>query len=484
MKRWTTLAACALAAAACADRTQPLATPSGDLAPSSLLTGAGAALDPILADQLQLAGATDALEVIINFDELLTTGPVLGQAVRGVGAGVVTFRNLPMVAAVATPAQIGLIRALPGVRSIYANKQLRYLLAESNRTIRSDQVWAAGYTGKGVGIAILDSGVDGLYSPGLQYPAKTTANVKFIGDLGDIVTLGEGLPATGGALFVENVPNSETSTGHGTHVAGIAAGDGGGSSAGIYRGVAPGANVIGIGAGDILFVFWTLAGFDYILDHHEEYNIQVVNNSWGSTGAYDPEDPINRATKKLHDAGVTVIFAAGNEGPGENTLNPYSAAPWVISVAAGCKTVSPDPTSSAAECNDGRSNILADFSSRGIVGDPLVHPDITAPGVNIVSTRAAMGAVMNGLDLPSDAQTCNVSVQHFPYYTCASGTSMAAPHVAGVVALMEEAARGRLTPDQTLAALTRTARPLAGYGVWEVGAGYMDALAAVRYVRR
>jgi serine protease AprX len=484
MKRWTTLAACALALAACADRAQPVATPVDQPGRSSLLSVALAPLDAELSRLVSSATATDRLQVIINLDETLTSSAALGSRVLGTGAGVVTFRNLPMVAAVATPGQIALIRALPGVRSVYANSRLQYMLAESNRTIRSDLVWADGYTGKGVGIAILDSGVDGLYSPGLQYPAKTIANVKYLADLGDIVDLGVSAPAPAGALFINNVPNSETSTGHGTHVAGIAGGDGGGSSAGIYRGVAPGANIIGIGAGDILFVFWTLAGFDYILDHHEEYNIQVVNNSWGTTGAYDPEHPIVRASRKLYDRGITVVFAAGNEGPGENTLNPYSAAPWVISVAAGCKTISPDPTSSAAECNDGRSNILADFSSRGIAGDPLVHPDITAPGVNIVSTRAAMGAVMNGLDLPSDAQTCNVSVQHFAYYTCASGTSMASPHIAGVVALMEEASRGRLTPSQALAALTNTARPLPGYAQWEVGAGYVDALAAVRAVRR
>jgi serine protease AprX len=482
MKRWTLAAACALAAAGCTDGSDIL-TPGPDARPS-LISTAGAVLDPVLTGQLSLAAPTDRLEVIVNFDEALTSGPVLGGLVRTLGAGVVTFHHLPMVAAVATPAEISSIRGLPGVTSMYANRPLRYLLAESNRSIRSDQVWAMGFTGKGVGVAILDSGVDGLYSPGLQYPSKTIANVKYIGDLGDIVDPGEGLPKTGGALFVENVPTSETSTGHGTHVAGIAAGDGGGSTSGLYRGVAPGASVIGIGTGDVLFVFWALAGFDYILDHQEEYNIQVVNNSWGTTGAYDPEDPINRATRRVHDAGVAVVFAAGNEGPGENTLNPYSAAPWVISVAAGCKTVSPDPTGSAAECNDGRAGQLADFSSRGVAGDPLVHPDVTAPGVNIVSTRAALGSVMNGLDLPSDAQTCNIGVQHVQYYTCASGTSMASPHVAGVIALLEEASGGRLTPDQAYNALIRTARPMLGYSQWEVGSGYVDALAAVKYVRR
>jgi serine protease AprX len=91
---------------------------------------------------------------------------------------------------------------------------------------------------------------------------------------------------------------------------------------------------------------------------------------------------------------------------------------------------------------------------------------------------------MNGLDAPSDALDCNVSIQHVQYFTCAGGTSMAAPHVAGTIALMEEAARGKLTPAQAYAAIARTATPLPGYGEWEVGAGFLNAYAAARSVRR
>jgi serine protease AprX len=163
----------------------------------------------------------------------------------------------------------------------------------------------------------------------------------------------------------------------------------------------------------------------------------------------------------------------------------------VIGVAAGCKLVSPDPTNSAIHCADqtgqNRAAILADFSSRGVPNDPLYHPDITAPGVHIVSTRASTGTVLNALDANHDlnlTSTCAISLTNQPFYTCASGTSMATPHVVGVVALMQEAAGGTLTPDQVAKAITSTAMPLPTFAPWEVGAGYLDALAAVNAVKR
>ena len=481
MKRWIALAVCVMTVAGCQDGAEPVG-PSAEAAVPAHLLGLNplVRIDPVLTSLLNLSLPTDRLQVLVTYDEAVTTSDAVSSTLTGLGAQIIRFKHLPMVFAIATPAQITGITAQPGVKSVFSNQQLEYYLAESIPSINGHLAHAAGYTGKGVGVAILDSGVDGAYNPDLQHPTRTVQNVKLLVDAGDLLTLGNGLPQTAGDLYVENVATSETSSGHGTHVAGIAAGDGTASGA-KYVGVAPGANLIGLGAGEALFVLWALAGFDWILDHHAEYNIQVVNNSWGTTGDFDPLAPINVATKKLYDRGITVVFAAGNEGPGENTLNPYSAAPWVISVAAACKTVTPDPTNGAGQCAGG---ILADFSSRGRRGDAMYHPDITAPGVNIVSTRSIFGVVVGGTAVPADLLDCAIAQDHLPYYMCIGGTSMAAPHVTGTIALMEEASRGRLTPDQALAALRRTARPLVGYGEWEVGAGYMDTYAAVRYVRR
>src|SRR5256714_4419748 len=321
-------------------------------------------LDPALSTALASAAPTATLEIIVNYDETVTTRDAVTNAMLDLGAGVVQFKNLELVAGVATAAQINAITALPGVQSVYLNKQLQYygrpgglytlLLHESVPTIHADAVQAMGITGKGMGIAILDSGIDGLYNPDLVYPTHTVQNGKVIFNLSDVVTFGKSAPKPlkqGLDIFVENLPNSETSVGHGSHVAGITAALGT-ASGGYYTGVAPGANLVGIGTGDVLFIFFALAGFDYIIEHQKAYNITVVNNSWGTSGAFDPKDPINKASKTAHNRGITVVFAAGNDGPGQNTLNPYSDTPWVIGVAAGCKLVTPDPTNSAVHCAD------------------------------------------------------------------------------------------------------------------------------------
>ena len=425
------------------------------------------------------------------------TADAFTDAVQLTGAGVIGFKHLPMVAALATPAHVVAIQALPGVRSVYLNASQELLNKEGGESINADDVHALGITGKGVGIAILDTGIDGTH-PDLDFPSKTVQNVKAGVNTKDVYefpgrdeTTGLKTPKPvkkGAEIFVENLENTDTDNGHGTHVAGTAAGNGT-ASAGKYKGVAPGAHLIGISAavGGSLPTLLLLAGFDYIIENQRKYNIQVVNNSWGSSGAFRPTSPIAIATKETHDAGITVVFAAGNSGPAQNTMNPHSVAPWVISVAAGCKTTNDANFANwQARCKDvnGRAPVLASFSSRGIPGDPLYHPDILAPGVRIVSTRALTGAFVNALALRDDATACAIATEHVDSYTCINGTSMASPHIAGLVALLEEASGGKLTPDQALAALQSTARKLDGFGEWEVGAGYADALAAVKAVRK
>jgi len=159
-----------------------------------------------------------------------------------------------------------------------------------------------------------------------------------------------------------------------------------------------------------------------------------------------------------HDAGMVVVWAAGNEGPGVHTLNPYCVAPWAICVAASRK--------------DGRT--LADFSSRGVPGDSLFHPTITAPGVDIVAARAPSGIFVATF---FRVDHLNIGTDNV-WYAVASGTSMATPHVSATVALMLEANPG-LTPDQIKSMLQATATPMPGYAMHEVGTGFLNAYDAV-----
>lgn len=380
------------------------------------------------------------------------------------GQGLGVFKALPMIA-VKTTVTRALITTLTtslkpyGLVSVYQDRPLRYFLNSSAKYIRAPEARSTfKVTGKGVGVAVIDSGVDGTQGDfaGLVRNVKIVAPITSVG--------------VSGALYVDT-PNGDLTSGHGTHVAGTIGGSGA-KSAGRYVGIAPGARLVGIGAGDAISILYALEGFDFALNptNRTAYNIRIISNSWGTTGEFAPYNPISLASKRAYDLGVVVNFAAGNEGPGQNTMNPYSASPCVISVAAGDK-----------------QGYLADFSSRGIPGNSLVHPDITAPGVDIIAARATTGPITP----PYEGD-----LQYGAFYSQISGTSMATPHISGVVALMLEA-NPSLKLDGVLQLLSSTARPMYYRGVpdngtdpqqgavkkralWEVGASYVDAYAAVR----
>lgn len=406
-------------------------------------------VDPELTSLLQKVTDSTLIEAVVSYESMPTVEQI--NLLKLFGLETKTYSQLPIVAIKGTKLEISsLLSTNIGALSIYYNKELDYLLRDSRVLVGAEAVWNdLGYTGEGVTVAVIDSGIDATHQD-LPLGEKVVQNVKFL--------VGEGI-FSNGAIYLENVANTDTSSGHGTHVAGTIAGLGT-ASEGMYKGIAPGAKLVGLGTGEGLNILWALEGFNYVLENQEKYGINVISNSWGSTGEYSANNPINIASKKAHDAGMVVVFAAGNEGPGENTLNPYSAAPWVISVAAGTK-----------------DKQLADFSSRGVAGDGLLHPDITAPGVDIVATKSSTGIVMNTLGSVTDATY--IAPEHLPYYTTSSGTSMATPHISGIVALMLDAKPG-LHPDVILDLLENTADPMEGYAYHEVGAGYVNALEAVK----
>jgi serine protease AprX len=415
-------------------------------------------------------------EVIVTFKNESETQASILQILEPIGITKGTvLKGLPMAGILASKSQVEKLAANDKVYSIYANKKLQFENKEATELtgvdkLRTDPQFRINngglpVTGKGVGVVINDSGVDATHKD-LEFGGHVVQNVLGATNLHAISEL---LPIT----YVENVPNTDTSSGHGTHVAGIV-GATGAMSAGEYEGVAPGANLIGYGSGAAVAMLDTIGGFDYALTHQAQYNIRVITNSWGDTSDsgtdFDPYHPINVATKKLYDRGIVTVFSAGNSGPGDSTISGnYKKAPWVITVAAGTK-----------------QGQLSDFSSRGVNdkgGSVTVdgetwnwvdEPTITAPGQDIVSTRVI--SPVASLGITDDIS--NIPTAYLPYYTTMSGTSMAAPHVAGIVALMLEA-NPKLSPLEVKEIIKNTATNMPGYESWETGSGYVNTYAAV-----
>jgi serine protease AprX len=414
-------------------------------------------------------------QVIVTFDgnEAPTSSQLERLKSLGIKTGV-TLKTLPIAGVLATKEQVKALASTPGIKSVYLNKKLEYYNYDATaltgvdraRTDSVIQKANGGFplTGKGVGVVVNDSGVDGTHKD-IEFGKNLVQNVMASTNLNALEP--SLLPVT----YLENVANTDTNSGHGTHVAGTVGGTGA-MSGGKYEGVAPGAKLIGYGSGAALFVLDGIGGFDYAIANQARYNIRVITNSWGSSGDFDPNNPINLASKAAYDRGITVLFAAGNEGPGENTHNPYAKAPWVISIGAG-----------------ERDGSLADFSSRGTKGvggtfemDGKVwtwedRPTVVAPGVDIISTRVL--APVSSLAIQADAEL--IEPAYLPFYTSMSGTSMATPHAAGIVALLLEA-KPELSPDDIKQVFQDTATNMPGYETWEVGTGYINAYAAIEAV--
>jgi len=387
----------------------------------------------------------------------------------------ISMKALPIAGILATAVQIDALAQNPEVKSLYLNKRLTYfnfddthltgvkrLRADKDITTRNNGLPVSG---KGIGVLINDSGVDGTHDD-IKFGTHLVQNVLGQTNLNSVDAM---LPVT----YLENVPNTDNNSGHGTHCTGTVGGNGS-RSGGKYEGVAPGASLLGYGSGAALLVLDAIGGFDYALTHQFQYNIRVISNSFGTSGDFDPNHPINLVTKKCYDRNMVVVFAAGNEGPGADTHNPYAIAPWVISVGAGDRT-----------------GKLADFSSRGVKGEGgsfvidgeswtfKNEPTIVAPGVDVVSTRV-IGPVAS-LGIQQDIE--QLEPGQVPFYTHMSGTSMATPHVSGIIALMLEA-RPSLSAEQVKQILQKTATNMPGRESWEVGSGYVNAYAAVDHIFR
>jgi len=415
-------------------------------------------VDPELAVLLNRLTDDSNVDAVISYHHLPTDADIADLQAIGVLGGT-RYRSLPMIAVTTTKRRLAVVSHLAAVRSLYSNRTFQWNLDRRPRTLtgvervrRNNDLTGANrglpVSGRGVTVAVLDTGVDGTHG---DLSGRVVQNLK----LADTQSLGVGFSYP---LATPNLPNTDQAYGHGTFVAGVIAGSGQ-QSGGKYAGVAPNANILGLSAGDASLVF-VLSGLDYLLTNGAAFNVRVVNCSFSANTVFDVNDPVNIATRMLTDNGMNVVFSAGNTGPGTDTLNPYSVAPWVISTGA----------------TDDQGK-LAGFSSRGDFGSPLFRPTLVAPGVNTVSLRASTVAAVTTVEglAANDKQ---LAPAELPYYTTGNGTSFSAPQVAGVIALMLEA-NPQLTPAQIRDILQRTATPLPPYYAHEVGAGMLNAQAAV-----
>jgi len=445
-------------------------------------------IDPDLARAIS-SGASQ-VKFVITYDHTPTSSDRAYLNNLGLAA-LFILHQLPMALAVGTPAQAQAIANQQGIVSLWNDTPQAYYgqVTTTNHnygtvpisnswwldTMNVRPAWNQGFKGQGIGVAIVDSGVDAT-NPDLGYsftpaatspvppppkaPYRVIQNVKV---LSGCELVGSG--PCGDQIYLENQPDSDTTGGHGTGTSSSAAGTGGAAAGSppIYMGVAPQANIIGLGAGDTIAIFFAISSFDYILQHHVDYNIRVNSNSWGPASSCDTcftqNDPINVATKAMHDAGITVLFSAGNSGKGDATISGYAVQPWVIGVGA-------------SQISKG----LTGFSSRGFSNNSSRWPTIVAPGENLIAAKALTGGSDNSLNTAQDSG--NIIAAYLPYYTTFGGTSGASPLTAGAVAVLLSA-NPSLNPDQVKSTLTATADPMPGYLAFQVGAGHVNTARAV-----
>ena len=370
-----------------------------------------------------------------------------------------TLRRLPRGASIAMDmpnAMVALLALSPLVDRMSSDRRVAGAMERTGPTVGATYVrQTLGYTGDGIGVAVIDSGITSWHD--------------------DLTDSGGGQRVSRFVDFLNGAQTAYDDYGHGTHVAGIIAGNGYDSS-GARSGIAPGVTLTVLkvldatGGGHISDV---IAAMDYAIDHKDELNVRVINLSVAA-GVYESytTDPLTLAAKRAVDAGIVVVAAAGNNGVSPQGTTQYAGvtspgnAPWVLTVGA----------SSHMGTVDRSDDTMAAFSSRGPGAvDYGAKPDLVAPGVGIESLSNP-SSYLYTIDGPY-LLNGTVPTSYLPYLSL-TGTSMAAPVVSGTVALMLQA-NPALTPNAVKALLQYTAQIYQGYDVLTQGAGFLNARGAV-----
>ncbi|MDP9067864.1 MAG: S8 family serine peptidase [Actinomycetota bacterium] len=429
----------------------------------------GALVDPGVARDLGRLDASASYAAFVHFSGV--SRDAQHELLRDRGLRVVMeFTTVDVVLAEGPAATFAALTDVPGITYLEKNRRLHLLGDTASWATRArvaqEEVAGGPYydaegrviDGSGVGIAIIDTGIDATH-PDLR--KSVVKNYEFAG-----------------ATFVES-PNTDANGGHGTHIAGIVGGDGS-MSHGTFRGVAPGASIYGFGAGDALFVAFNASAFDYILRNYDAFNprIRVITNSYGACNSgncrYDPNSVQSKLVDALVAKGTSVVWAAANNG-GNGTVDMTNSSsknptPGVISVANYNDNDTGD-----------RNHELNNSSSRGRAGSPETYPDMSAPGTFITAACYETQPVC----------TTGPTFGYPPFYSTISGTSMAAPHAASVATLLYQA-RPDLTPAGVEDVLQDTAHKFTAGAAYEddpqnsggttsfdKGAGLVDAAAAL-----
>ena len=308
--------------------------------------------------------------------------------------------------------------------------------------VQANRAWSRS-TGRGVGVAVIDTGIDG--------------------ELVDFQTPGwQGSRVIASAVTNPCATDANDHYGHGTHVAGLIAGNSllypnGQGTFGKYMGVAPRANLVSVKVSDDdgnTTVLDVIYGIQFAVDNKAAYNIRVINLSLSSAAAESyTTDPLDAAVEQAWNSGITVVAAAGNEALTNDgvTFSPAND-PWVITVGAL------DDKDTMTRLDDS----LAPWSSHGLTQDGVRKPEVLAPGVGLISTLAPNS------DFAHLCPACIVDGRYFR----AGGTSMATGVVSGAAALLIEA-HPNWTPSQVKGALQATLVDVPGAG------GVIDVNAAL-----
>lgn len=394
------------------------------------------ALLVLSASALPLAEASLPVERrLVSFD---LDAPLVGALVGG--ARVVEAFPFARVAVVeGTLPELRALAALPGVAGVYRDEPLTPNLDRVRALVRAEpepgEAWPSGGN---VTIALVDSGIDASH-PG--FAGRIAAAVRISRS---------GFVSEGG----------DDRGGHGTHVAGILAGDGARSDGGRLRGLAPASRLVAVDISDSFTTTSAVRAFEWIYENRAKHGIRVVSNSWGREKAdarYDADDPVIRASDALVANGLVVVFSAGNRGrDGEATLTTEASNPNVLAVGAASAAGRAEPYSSRGPARDGAGVDLA-----------WTKPDLVAPGTAVVSARASSQGLARAA---SDEER---------YYMMMNGTSMAAPQVAAAAALIIDR-HPSLEPTIVAAILQRTARDVGAVGPdADTGFGMLDVRAAL-----